>query len=880
MAHYRLALRPLSALARVALRLLANAGWVSVSTRPRGSIASIVFVIVSLSVVAGVLVTAGVTPMIAVSNAVAQSAVGIFDNLPSYISIGTLPGPDTIYAEDAGTPVPVATVFDENRQQVPWDQVSQAVKDATVDGEDRRFYSHGGVDVTGIIRAALSGITGSSGTQQGASTIAQQLVKNLSIQEALQLPTVKQQQAAINAADAFTLDRKLKEAKLAISLEKKYSKQQILLAYMNVAPFGGTTYGIEAAAERYYGEDASKLTVVQAATLIAIVQNPNVRAPVDKAGYAANKVRRNDILQQMYIAHDITQAQLTAALNTPDSAKTIKNIPPTEGCTSAVDDAQFWCEYVQTLVPSLTSLGSTKAEREANWKVGGYKVYTSLDVKAQAQAQAAENEWVPATLPTMDIGGATDSVQVGTGRILVMVENRKFDESASGGPGTTAINYNVDSKNGGSAYGFQGASTYKPFTLMAWLQDGHGLNDVLDATPNPNLNLADFKDSCEPGGQWSGTYGPYTNDENERGPYTVLRATAESINGVFLNMGKQVDQCAIRNNAIAFGVHTGSGQPLQHQPSAILGTNSVAPLTMAAAYAGIANGGVFCKPTAVDSIVAPDGKKLAGQPKSCSVALDPQIDAAVGYAMEGVFNGGTAEAARPPGASVLGKTGTSNNSWQTWTVGSTTKVSTAVWIGNATGNAVTTDTRPPRACPGTGDQVATLRNCVFKQTMTAIDAEYPPGAFPLAPSQYLNGDAKALASYAGQTITAATDELQALNYTVTVAPGTVHSDEPAGTVAYTDPAAGTTISAGYDITLYTSDGSLATVTVPSVTGDSFSQASSAIANAGFTAAAVQGCVVATLPSQLGEAVSTDPAQGTTQPPTTAVTVNIGAASCP
>ncbi|HMH57756.1 MAG TPA: transglycosylase domain-containing protein [Galbitalea sp.] len=850
------------------------------SIPPDGRVLPTVFGIIATSVIAGVLVTASLTPMIAVSSVAAQGAIGIFNNLPSYISLGELPGPNTIYAEDNGAPVAVATVFDENRQQVPWDQISQAVKDATVDGEDRRFYSHGGVDVTGIIRAALSGVIGSSSTQQGASTIAQQLVKNLSIQEALQLPTVKQQQAGIQAADAFTLARKLKEAKLAVSLEKKYTKQQILLSYMNVAPFGGTTYGIQAAAQRYYGEDASKLTVVQAATLIAIVQSPNVRAPVNTAGYAANKVRRNDILQQMYIAQSITQKQLTAALNTPDSAKTIKNIPPTEGCTSAVDDAQFWCEYVQTLVPSLTSLGSTTAEREANWKVGGYKIYTSLDVNLQAQAQAVENEWVPATLPTMDIGGATDSVEVGTGRILVMVENRAFNESATGGgPGTTAINYNVDSQNDGSSYGFQGASTYKPFTLMSWLQDGHGLKDVLNATPNPNLNLANFKDSCEPGGQWSGTYGKYTNDENETGPYTVLKATAESINGVFLDMGEQVDQCATRNNATAFGVHTGSGQPLGHQPSAILGTNSVAPLTMAAAYAGIANGGVFCKPTAIDSIVAPDGKKLAGQPQSCSVALDPQIDAAVGYAMEGVFNGGTAAAARPAGASVLGKTGTSNHSWQTWTVGSTTKVSTAVWIGNATGNAVTTATRPPRACPGTGDQVATLRNCVFKQTMTAVDAEYPPGTFPPAPSQYLNGSTTALADYSGQTITAATAELQALGFTVTVAPGTVQSDEPTGTVAYTNPAAGTPISDGYDITLYTSDGSLA-VTVPNVAGDSFSQASSAIANAGFTPPAAQGCVVATTSSQLGNAVSTDPAQGTSQRPATVVTVNVGETSCP
>ena len=193
-----------------------------------------------------------------------------------------------------------------------------------------------------------------------------------------------------------------------------------------------------------------------------------------------------------------------------------------------------------------------------------------------------------------------------------MVQNKKFNESrAGGGPGTTAINYAVDQKNGGSTYGFQGGSTYKPFTLINWLQHGHGLNDVVDATPNPNLDQSAFKDSCASGG-YVGKYGRYTNDEGEAGPHTVMNATANSINGVFLNMGAQLDQCDTMHDAEAFGVHQGHTVgngflPLQHQPSAVLGTNSVAPLTMAAAYAGIANGGVFCAPIAIDSVISPEG---------------------------------------------------------------------------------------------------------------------------------------------------------------------------------------------------------------------------------------------------------------------------------
>ncbi|HEY1529204.1 MAG TPA: transglycosylase domain-containing protein, partial [Galbitalea sp.] len=386
---------------------------------PRGPVLSAVLGMIAFSAVAAVLVTASVTPMIAVSSVTAQSAIGIFNNLPSYISIGKLPGPNTIYAEDAGKEVPVATIFDENRQQVAWDKISQAAKNAAVDGEDRRFYSHGGVDLTGIVRAALSGIGAGGGSQQGASTISQQLVKNLFVQDALQAPTLKEQTAQIKEAEAFTLDRKLKEAKLAISLEKKYSKQDILLAYLNIAPFGGTTYGIEAAAQRYYGVDATKLTPVESATLMAIVQNPNQKAPTGKAGYASNTPRRNDILGQMLAAKHITQAQYDAGIKVVESAKTIKNIPPQQGCTAAIDDAQFWCAYVKTLYPEMAAFGSNAAERAKNWKIGGYKIYTTLDVNLQQQAQAVENQWVPPTLPTMDIGGATSSVQVGTGNILV-----------------------------------------------------------------------------------------------------------------------------------------------------------------------------------------------------------------------------------------------------------------------------------------------------------------------------------------------------------------------------------------------------------------------------------------------------------------------------
>jgi membrane peptidoglycan carboxypeptidase len=407
---------------------------------------------------------------------------------------------------------------------------------------------------------------------------------------------------------------------------------------------------------------------------------------------------------------------------------------------------------------------------------------------------------------------------------------------------------------------------------MNWLQNGHGLNEIVSATPQ-RQNLADFQDSCvgPSTGSWT-----YKNDEGERGPYTVMRGTARSVNGVFVNMGKLLDQCQTFKDSTAFGVHQGDGEPPTQNPGAILGSNSVAPLTMAAAYAGIANGGMYCAPVAVDSVVSPTGKSLPGQPKTCSQALASDIDAAVGAAMEGVFTGGTASAAKPAGVAILGKTGTTDNSVQTWTVGSSTKVSTAVWIGNATGQVPTRSTRSGHSC--VGSMVATLRNCVFRDTMTAVNAVYPGGTFPKAPAQYLTGTTKALPDVTGQTVNAATATLQGLGYSVTVNPTAVASAEPQGTVAQTDPAAGTRVSKGYSVTIYTSDGSLAK-TVPNVNGQMLNQAIAAISAAGFTATPTTMCTQDSDPTHNNRVTSTNPAQGTSVPASTTITINYLKTNC-
>ncbi|MCA9179116.1 MAG: transglycosylase domain-containing protein, partial [Planctomycetales bacterium] len=287
--------------------------------------------LLSLSALAGVLITAMVTPALAVTSMTANASIGVFEALPDYMEIGTLSQKNVLWATRDGKYVPFAEVYKHNREEVSWDQVSPYIKEALVAGEDRRFYEHGGVDAQSIIRAAIGNIS-SNEIGSGASTLAMQLVKNINIQEALLLPTEEERNKALAAAQEQSLDRKLKEAKLAIGLEKRYTKNQIMLAYLNITGFGGNTYGIQSAAKEYLGKPASDVTIAEAASLIAIVQLPNDRNLDDPEKYPANKDRRNIILKNMRDLKMITEAQYTEAVNTP-IADYVHYSFPTNGCT-------------------------------------------------------------------------------------------------------------------------------------------------------------------------------------------------------------------------------------------------------------------------------------------------------------------------------------------------------------------------------------------------------------------------------------------------------------------------------------------------------------------------------------------------------------------
>ncbi|MEO6942940.1 MAG: transglycosylase domain-containing protein [Terrimesophilobacter sp.] len=834
------------------------------TTKPLGVLSGIAGLL-SFSVLAGILVTALVTPVLAVTSMTANASIGVFEALPDYMEIGTLSQKNVLWGMRDGKYVEFAEVYKHNREEVGWDQVSPFIKEALVAGEDRRFYEHGGVDVQSIVRAAIGNIS-SNAIGSGASTLAMQLVKNINIQEALLLPDEKARNKAIADAQAQSLDRKLKEAKLAIGLEKNYTKNQILLAYLNITGFGGNTYGIQAAAKEYFGKPASDVTPAEAASLIAIVQLPNDRNLDNPDKYPANKSRRDDILKIMLQLKMLTDGQYQEAVNTP-IADYVHYTDPTSGCTYA-SDAKTFCDYILKSVKDFPMLGSTAAERQANWDRGGYNVYTTINLNQQDLAQKTLEAQAPARETRFKLGAVAVSTEVGTGRILVMAQNKLFDDTGLGNKATTtAVNYATDRNYGGSS-GFPTGSTYKIFTLTDWLINGRGLGEVVDGDQR---TFTSFPAVCN-GGTYivSPPWRPRNDSGGNAGPVSVLRATASSINAAFVSMAQQLDLCEIRDVAKSMGVHRADGADLQYNPTSILGTNEIAPLTMALAVGTISGGGNFCAAVAVDKMIAPDGTDLGGQPKACHQAITPEVAAGVARAMQGVINGGTGSSSNPHnGIPLIGKTGTTDDSLHTWMLGASSRTTLAVWVGNIIGKQALRSINLP------GGNGATARHRIFRPLIGALSSYYGGIGFPAPPASMMNGSAVAIPSVAGQDPVAAQTMLESLGFKVTIG-DTKPSSFPAGTVATTSPPPGTMVSKGYNITIFTSDGSMYVEVPNDLPGQSPTSAMNELVGLGFSQSNVSFTwVLIANPSQWCKVISSNPAGGSPSSKDASVNLTVG-----
>ncbi|MCL2803874.1 MAG: transglycosylase domain-containing protein [Micrococcales bacterium] len=631
-----------------------------------------VLTVVVASVTSGLLASGFFLPAIDAASLATSDAEYLFEALPEDLQVSELAQSSYIYAADGTL---LATFYFQDRTEVPLDQISPYMQHAVVALEDRRYYEHVGVDWAGMARALVSNALGTK--VQGASTLTQQYVKNLLINTAV----VRGDMAGALEAQEVSYQRKIREAKMAITLEKRLSKEEILEGYLNIAQFGPSQYGVESAARFYFGVHAADLTPVQAATIASTTQSPNGNDPVNHP--EANQFRRDAALSRMLEMEFISQEEFDEAV-AQDVQDTLNITPSPTGCASAAafSGAAFFCDYVVAEIRSSEEFGASQRERDDLLRRGGLRITTTLDLTRQAQALEA----VTGTIPIEDgsgVGMAITAVEPGTGKIVAMAQNREYGEPTDTNPRATIVNYNVDRSYGGSS-GFQAGSTFKPFTLAEWLIDGHSLRDSFDAS-RTSYNNTRWKARCVDGGvmvqtRWSvrGAGGKSVN---------ALTATANSINGAYAAMEYQLDLCDITDLTKSMGIERADGEDWAMTPAMVLGTNEVSPLAMAAAYATFAAGGVYCRPQSIAEVVtaAGDSLKLAGP--QCQEVMDSGVAAAVSVALKGVIDHGTGTRARIyDGRDQAGKTGTTDSHVAVWFAGYTAQLAAAVWAGHPEGN--------------------------------------------------------------------------------------------------------------------------------------------------------------------------------------------------
>lgn len=634
------------------------------------------------SAVCGVLVASLVVPAVAAAGLGVSNSIGFFDSLPEELTVQP-PSQSTRVLTSDGQPI--ATFYAENRVRIPLDQMSPFIKDAIVAIEDSRFYEHAGIDPQGILRAMVSNLT--KGGQQGASTITQQYVTNV-INEA-RLSQDRPDEVVLSGQK--DLGQKLREMKLAIALEKKYSKDQILEGYLNIVFFNSDAYGVEAAAHYFFSTTAKDLTLPQAALLAGLVNSPTFYNPAINPDKSV--VRRNQVLDEMLRLKKISQAQHDEAVAAPVE---LKLSPQRQGCANATM-APYFCDYVSHLILNNPAFGQDEAERERRLYRGGLTIVTTLDSRLQAAAQAQVDSTAGANPDHW--GAALVSVQPGTGKILAMAQNTVFLPEP--GKFDTQLNFNVDAKDPqgndlNGAGGFQTGSTMKPFTFAEWLNEGKPLTAEIDASTRVYPLGFPWRSSC---GKVLGAYDTAQKDKGaaddlqnaEDGFYRKMPINYglyNSINTATFASATQLDFCGIQKMVDAVGLHSGlDGSPINmHQLGNLLGATGVAPLHMANAFATFANDGKYCSPVALLDIKDAAGGKLPAQVPECRDAVKPEVARGVNNVLQDVLKKGSGVWINPkvqdkmPAAA---KTGTSNNNGSTWVVGFTSGVATASFFGDA-----------------------------------------------------------------------------------------------------------------------------------------------------------------------------------------------------
>jgi penicillin-binding protein 1A len=526
----------------------------------------------------------------------------------------------------------IGEIGKEWRTSVPIKSLPKYVPQAFVAIEDHRFYEHGGVDVIGIAGAIKDAVTGSP---RGASTITQQLVGNMHPEE-------------IDRRDR-SLSRKVREQRAAIEMEKRYTKDEILEAYLNQISFGHGWYGIEAAARHYFGKSASRLTLEEAATVAALPKGPAIYDPIRHPDRARS--RRNEVLGRMAANGFITRAQADAAKQRP------LVVAPNMGMSAP---SPYFVDVVRA-----------QAERAGIPVMnGGYRIVTTLDAALQTAAVDALTEGTRRveSLPaygqptyakrtrgqTDYLQGMVVSLDALTGEVRALVGGRDYAES----PFNRAVN---GVRQPGSAF--------KPIVYAAAVTDSIPANAIVPDTalaiPLPDGTM----------------YEPGNADDEFLGPMTVREALVRSRNPVAVQLGQIVGMDSVASFARRMGIES----PVVPVPSSAIGASSLRPIELVAAYSAFATLGVAVEPRFITRIEDRTGRTVwTPEPKPPSLAIDPRVAFIVRDMMREAVERGTGSWVRrlvDPRVPVAGKTGTTNDNTDVWFVGMTPELVAGVWLG-------------------------------------------------------------------------------------------------------------------------------------------------------------------------------------------------------
>lgn len=623
-----------------------------------GAIGSIAW----LSVLAGVIVAAIFVPGTAFLASTSNQASKDIVDLP--LALQDLPNPQTtrLIASDGSR---VAYFYQENRQDVPLKSIAPVMREAIISIEDYRFYEHGALDLKGTLRALMN--NASDGNTQGGSSITQQLVKLTLVQQAV----TKEQRAA---ATEVSTARKIRELKLAINYEKKYSKDEILEHYLNIAYFGDGAYGVNAAAYHYFSVSPDKLSAAQAATLAGLVQNPEQYNPRIYPERALQ--RRNTVLGVMARLGKITRVEADQLSSTPIGLR-ITSFP--NGCVDS--EASFSCDYIRRYLLLEPALGETVKERQAMLERGGLTIKSNIDMTMQKAVNKAVTKYVGSTDKAI---GSMALVEPGTGKVRAIGQSRAMGKKK----GQTYINFSVPRRYGDSN-GFQAGSTFKMFTTAAALEEGIPASKTYSSPQTMTMPAGTFFD-CDGGGT-----GKWDNKNSTgAGTFNMVRALRQSVNTYFGQLERDAGLCETVKMAEKMGIKVpfkkpnGEARPDNAQtPSFTLGTMDVSTLDMAAAYATPAAGGEYCQPTPVAEILDRTGRSIKKYKTECKRVMSKETAATinailVGLQQPGGFGYQNGTALPIPSAA---KTGTTNDAKAVWYVGYTPEIAAASMIAGING---------------------------------------------------------------------------------------------------------------------------------------------------------------------------------------------------